>query len=134
LQIVGITDHSDVETRLEKRVVSRLNAQYVFMSKPRGAQVCEFLYNACTLPQADRSGVLVPDRSADGVSAAFGERFNAKIEGLFGKYEIIPGEEPGQSRQGVDENVGEIRQRRAFLPGAMCEAFDVHCDWGRDMR
>jgi hypothetical protein len=68
------------------------------------------------------------------VSAAFAGSFNAKTEGLFGRYEIVAGEEPGQNGQGVEENAGEKRVKRRFLPGAMCEAFDVHCDWGRDMR
>jgi hypothetical protein len=130
LQIVGITDHSDVETRLEKRVVSRLNAQYVFMSKPRGAEVCEFLYNACTLPLPEE-GAAGADRSTGGVSTAFGVQFNAKTKALFGAYDCTVVEETARSAEAGTE---EVKQGPRFLPGAMRDAFDMHCDWGRDMR
>jgi len=50
--IVGVTDHADVDTKLEKRVLSRLNAQYVFMPTPMGQHISEYLHNVFTIPSS----------------------------------------------------------------------------------
>ena len=95
VQIVGITDHADVETTLEKRVLSRLNTQYVFMSRPTGADICEYLYNVCTLPiletnieNADicETAKLSNQPDLSNISTQFIREFNQSVAKLFGKY------------------------------------------------
>lgn len=106
-QIVGITDHSDVETKLEKRVVSRLNAQYVFMSKASGADVCEYIHNIFALNNhtsdaptgstaggAGGGGSAVKKtsnkgeaRGASPTSTEYITKFTAGMETMFGRYE-----------------------------------------------
>lgn len=108
-----------MDTKLEKRVLSRLNAQYVFVSKASGRHICEHLYNAFTIPaeaaasaapqgatrgrsakkgtSSSHDAVNTPNRDTqpkvydalDRVSSEFGAQFNAQVSYLFGKYEAV---------------------------------------------
>jgi predicted amino acid racemase len=40
-QIVGVTESADITTQLEKRVISRLNAQFIEVSTPTAREVCK---------------------------------------------------------------------------------------------
>jgi len=109
MQIVGITDRADVDTTLEKRVLSRLNAQYVFMPSVSGGSICEFLHNKLLLPEANltvgescstftspamkrKADTLLSPSKAQSVphsmrvSRAFGVRFNSLVREMFGQY------------------------------------------------
>ena len=159
--------------------MSRLNAQYVFMSSPTGRDVCEYLRNVCTLPD---SAVIVPpdtatpqsqsqtqssdilDRAencdvneefcgmdgsvfanneaeAPSLSKKFAAGFNEKVERLFGKYEIVANKFSRNSNtdQQQDEHFeGEgctgQEDMPNFIPGKLEDLFQMHCDWGRDLR
>lgn len=98
-----------MDTTLEKRVLSRLNAQYVFMPSVSGSSICEFLQSKLLLPEAHfvaESGtskftspalkrkadsLLSPSKAQSiphsmRVSRAFGMRFNALVREMFGQY------------------------------------------------
>jgi hypothetical protein len=145
-----------VETKLEKRVVSRLNAQYVFMSKASGGDVCEYLHNVLSL-----SGQSVQPRPAhskarkevraegslaeDYISVEYTKRFNTQVEALFGKYGDTAGatteyaaggdlEAHGDPDDSVHDAVSQEVARRKFVPGALHSLLSMHTDWGRDLR
>lgn len=103
-----------MDTALEKRVLSRLNAQYVFMPSVSGGSICEFLHNKLLLPEANltagesSSAFTSPamKRKADSllspskvqcishnmrVSRAFGTRFNSLVREMFGQYKEVNG-------------------------------------------
>lgn len=84
-----------METTLEKRVLSRLNTQYVFMSRPTGADICEYLYNVCTLPIEENNiqnanicdtAKLSNQPDLSNISTQFIREFNQSVAKLFGKY------------------------------------------------
>lgn len=53
-QLIGITTRADVHCKLEKRVLSRLHAQYVYLSEPSPGTVCQYLYDTLMLPDPSR--------------------------------------------------------------------------------
>ena len=84
-----------METTLEKRVLSRLNTQYVFMSRPTGADICEYLHNVCTLPIEENNlenanicdtAKLSNQPDLSNISTQFIKEFNQSVAKLFGKY------------------------------------------------
>jgi len=139
-----------VDTTLEKRVLSRLNAQYVFMPSVSGESICEFLHNKLLLPEThftsterasaltspalkrkvdqflspSRKSIVNIDRSTQ-VSSAFGERFNKQIYEMFGAYTETNG------KKSVVEASNEL-SRKEFVPGSMKDVICMHAAWGVD--
>jgi hypothetical protein len=137
-----------VETKLEKRVVSRLNAQYVFMSKASGGDVCEYLHNVLSLSEQSvqpRPAHRKEVRAEDHISVEYTKRFNTQVEALFGKYGDTAGatteytaggdlEAHGDPDDSVHDAVSQEVARRKFVPGALHSLLSMHTDWGRDLR
>lgn len=73
--VIGLTDRIDFNQMLEKRVASRLNAQYVYMAMPTGAVVCKELYRRLVISNESDRALTIPD--------AMAKRFNASIETVF---------------------------------------------------
>ncbi|KAJ1438347.1 hypothetical protein B484DRAFT_211863 [Ochromonadaceae sp. CCMP2298] len=144
--IVGVTDHADVNTRLEKRVISRLNAQYVFLPCASGLDICESLSKMFALPETEDGaregggGVGGPGR---GVSRAFAVQFNAQVHSLFGTYsrsvieaeaKAEPGADSGAEAEaeggGSDQEEDAISEAN-FEAGRILPLMQIHREWGR---
>lgn len=151
-----------MDTTLEKRVLSRLNAQYVFMPSVSGESICEFLYNKLLLPEIhfdppEASSVLTsptPKRKADQivspsnkntlgvdrsmrVSRAFGERFNKQICEMFGTYIEPRSIKKSAEKVEQDTSVELLTEeqgsfRKQFVPGTIKDVICMHASWGVD--
>lgn len=150
-----------MDTTLEKRVLSRLNAQYVFMPSVSGDSICEFLHNKLLLPETHFTStdctsaltspalkrkanqimsppiknIVTSDRSTM-VSATFGEAFNKQIYEIFGTYTDTPGKKSanrtGQETSDESQDTTESSLKRCFVPGSMKDVICMHASWGVD--
>lgn len=130
------------------------------MSNPTGSDVCEYLRNVCTLPE----NILVDSLPVEAVDSYWRESeteseqrelhiskqftidFNNKVESLFGRYEAegsaLTSDKNDVSDELVDqggieheeEKVADGVSKPRFIPGKLQELFQMHCDWGRDLR
>jgi len=60
--VIGLTDVANL--KLEKRILSRLSAQYVIMPTPTGRDVCEVLYERLTQPFKEFQITTLPSSSS----------------------------------------------------------------------
>lgn len=72
--MIGTTRSANVNFRLEKRVLSRLNAQFVYIAPSSAREICGALSQHLSLPSASEK-----ERSC-----LFRRRFNAEVERTFG--------------------------------------------------
>ena len=150
-----------MDTTLEKRVLSRLNAQYVFMPSASGKSICEFLHNKLLLPEqylaSPSSGLKrkessPPEDARDvpriQITRTFGEQYNRQVVKLFGHYsepckvgktghKRTASEMNSETDEHVDENNVDAgndgtKQSRHFIPGNLKSLINMQSSWGMD--
>eukprot|EP01038_Epipyxis_sp_PR26KG_P009933 gene9933-13362_t len=94
--MIGLTGNADIHTMLEKRVVSRLNAQYLYLSTPNADEICNYLANhfIVTIPTQ-------PDMNLTAI--------NESIRQLFGEYRYSDSRESNSKENDSNVDSEEIR-------------------------
>lgn len=75
--MIGVTGRADIQYILEKRVLSRLNAQFVYVDTPTAENIAKELYNMTILPLNNQDSDDLIDYKI---------QFNKHIIELFGEY------------------------------------------------
>lgn len=130
LQLLGVTCAVDVQQLLEKRVVSRLNAQFIHIpGLPSEQQVLAYLAQSCLLPLPPR------DLRVGQHWKEFRQSFNRKIKELFrgvGFEESEDGKirEKGRKRKRTngeaEEGRGDSPRKRSLIQRAVA----AYLSWG----
>jgi hypothetical protein len=157
--MIGVTNRSDIYLTLEKRVLSRLNAQYIYYSKLEAINICKYCLYKLFLHSPSRCS------ADDGISEMYRKQYHRDLAELFGEFTIAVGSEstidltaeqgsptrirfeelfdsscdtvaPRKQisyRNGADLDLYSF-QWQLIRPGKALGLIDMMLQWGRDLR
>ncbi len=111
--VIGYTPCAHLQTMLEKRILSRLNAQFVYVAPATGPEVCESLSQKLTLSM---------NKTHDDAEIDFRQRFNAEVVALFGPHEY-------------SRDIGSKKKKTSphyHIP-LLLDVISRYADWGKGL-